>query len=216
MAEILKVLEMPDGSTSVIIQGKRRYAIREFVAEEPYYKASVSPLSDVFPLNDTEFNAIVGSLKDLSIKIAQFSANVPPEATFAVKNIENSTFLINFICSNTDISVEEKQNLLEIESLKERGIQAISYLVKEVQMLELKNDIPVSYTHLNGHTFITRSTVSTRETVEVDGTEYPLYKLEISNTSHPFYTGKVKLVDTAGRVDKFMSRYGKHMEDRRK
>jgi ATP-dependent Lon protease len=141
MAEILKVLEMPDGSTSVIIQGKRRYAIREFVAEEPYYKASVSPLSDVFPLNDTEFNAIVGSLKDLSIKIAQFSANVPPEATFAVKNIENSTFLINFICSNTDISVEEKQNLLEIESLKERGIQAISYLVKEVQMLELKNDI---------------------------------------------------------------------------
>ncbi len=68
----------------------------------------------------------------------------------------------------------------------------------------------------NGHTFITRSTVSTRETVEVDGTEYPLYKLEISNTSHPFYTGKVKLVDTAGRVDKFMSRYGKHMEDRRK
>lgn len=77
----------------------------------------------------------------MSIKIAQFSANVPPEATFAVKNIENSTFLINFICSNTDISVEEKQNLLEIESLKERGIQAISYLVKEVQMLELKNDI---------------------------------------------------------------------------
>ncbi len=141
MAEILKILEMPDGSTSVIIQGKRRYAIREFVAEEPYYKAAVEPLNDVFPENDSEFNAIVGSLKDLSIKIAQFSANVPPEATFAVKNIENSTFLINFICSNTDISVEDKQNLLEIESLKERGVQAISYLVKEVQMLELKQDI---------------------------------------------------------------------------
>src|SRR5690554_627271 len=141
MAEILKILEMPDGSTSVIIQGKRRYAIREFVAEEPYYKAAVEPLNDVFPENDSEFNAIVGSLKDLSIKIAQFSANVPPEATFAVKNIENSTFLINFICSNTDISVEDKQNLLEIESLKDRGVQAISYLVKEVQMLELKQDI---------------------------------------------------------------------------
>jgi large subunit ribosomal protein L31 len=68
----------------------------------------------------------------------------------------------------------------------------------------------------NGHTFITRSTVETKETVEVDGTEYPLYKLEISNTSHPFYTGKVKLVDTAGRVDKFMSRYGKHMEKKKK
>ena len=68
----------------------------------------------------------------------------------------------------------------------------------------------------NGHTFLTRSTVEAKETVEVDGAEYPLYKLEISNTSHPFYTGKVKLVDTAGRVDKFMSRYGKHMEKRKK
>ena len=68
----------------------------------------------------------------------------------------------------------------------------------------------------NGHTFITGSTVETKETVEVDGVKYPLCKLEISNTSHPFYTGKVKLVDTAGRVDKFMSRYGKHMEKRKK
>ena len=141
LAEILKILEMPDGSTSVIIQGKRRYAIREFVSQEPYYKASVEPLNDVSPHDDSEFNAIVGSLKDLSIKIAQFSANVPPEASFAVKNIENSTFLINFICSNADINVEDKQNLLEISNLKERGVQAISYLVKEVQMLELKQDI---------------------------------------------------------------------------
>jgi len=68
----------------------------------------------------------------------------------------------------------------------------------------------------NGHTFLTRSTVDTKETVEVDGVQYPLFKLEISNTSHPFYTGKVKLVDTAGRVDKFMNRYGKHMEKRKK
>ncbi|MCK5730765.1 MAG: endopeptidase La [Draconibacterium sp.] len=141
VAEILKILEMPDGSTSVIIQGKRRYAIREFISEEPYFKAKIEPLTDVTSQNDNEFNAIVGSLKDLSIKIAQFTANVPPEATFAVKNIENSTFLINFICSNTDISVEDKQKLLEIEELKERGIQAISFLVKEVQMLELKHDI---------------------------------------------------------------------------
>lgn len=141
VAEILKILEMPDGSTSVIIQGKRRYAIREFVTGDPYFKASVEPLNDVSPNDDSEFNAIVGSLKDLSIKIAQFSANVPPEASFAVKNIENSTFLINFICSNADIHVAEKQNLLEIDNLKERGVQAISYLVKEVQMLELKQDI---------------------------------------------------------------------------
>lgn len=141
VAEILKILEMPDGSTSVIIQGKRRYRIAEFISETPYFKAKVEPLNDVFPKNDNEFNAIVGSLKDLSIKIAQFTANVPPEATFAVKNIENSSFLINFICSNTDLKVENKQNLLETENLKERGIQAISYLVREVQMLELKHDI---------------------------------------------------------------------------
>jgi ATP-dependent Lon protease len=141
VAEILKILEMPDGSTSVIIQGKRRYSISGFVSETPYFKAKVESLNDIMPENDNEFNAIVGSLKDLSIKIAQFTANVPPEATFAVKNIENSTFLINFICSNTDIKVEDKQKLLEIESLKERGIQAISFLVREVQMLELKHDI---------------------------------------------------------------------------
>ena len=141
VAEILKILEMPDGSTSVIIQGKRRYNILEFIGEDPYFKAKIEPLNDWVPESDNEFNAIVGSLKDLSIKIAHFSANVPPEATFAVKNIENSTFLINFICSNTDIDVADKQNLLEIESIKERGVQAISYLVKEVQMLELKQDI---------------------------------------------------------------------------
>lgn len=141
VAEILKILEMPDGSTSVIIQGKRRYKISGFVSETPYFKAKVESLIDVLPESDNEFNAIVGSLKDLSIKIAQFTANVPPEATFAVKNIENSSFLINFICSNTDIKVEDKQKLLEIESLKERGIQAISFLVREVQMLELKHDI---------------------------------------------------------------------------
>lgn len=141
VAEILKILEMPDGSTSVIIQGKRRYAIQEFISEEPYFKAKIEPLTDVTSKDDNEFNAIVGSLKDLSIKIAQFTANVPPEATFAVKNIENSTFLINFICSNTDLSVEDKQKLLEIESLKDRGIQAISFLVKEVQMLELKQEV---------------------------------------------------------------------------
>ena len=141
VAEVLKILEMPDGSTSVIIQGKRRYAIREFIEEEPYLKAKVDALNDISPKNDNEFNAIVGSLKDLSIKIAQFSANVPPEATFAVKNIENSTFLINFICSNTDINVDDKQKLLEIDSLKDRGVQAISFLVREVQMLELKQEV---------------------------------------------------------------------------
>lgn len=142
VAQILKILEMPDGSTSVIIQGKRRFKVERYIQELPYYKAQVALLDEEVPKKETaEFSAIVGSLKDLSIKIAQYSSNVPPEATFAVKNIENSTFLINFICSNTDLKVEEKQSLLEVDDIRERGIQAISFLVKEVQMLELKQDI---------------------------------------------------------------------------
>jgi ATP-dependent Lon protease len=141
VAEVMKILEMPDGSTTVIIQGKRRFRIRQFVADDPYFKAEIELLSDIVPADSNEFAAIVGSLKDLSIRIAHFSANVPPEATFAVKNIENSTFLINFISSNTDIGVAEKQKLLEIDHLRDRGFQAITYLVREVQMLELKYDI---------------------------------------------------------------------------
>jgi ATP-dependent Lon protease len=142
IAQILKILEMPDGSTSVIIQGKKRFEIVDYTQEFPYFKARVTPIDDIQPKDDSvEFSAIIGSLKDLSIKIAQFSMHISPEASFAVKNIENSTFLINFVCSNTDLKVEEKQVLLGISNIKERGIQAISYLVREVQMAELKRDI---------------------------------------------------------------------------
>lgn len=142
VAQILKILEMPDGSTSVIIQGKRRFEVAEYLEEFPYFKARISLLSEKKAATNTaEFQAILGSLKDLSVKIAQFAGNVSQEATFAVKNIENSTFLINFICSNSDLKVEEKQKLLETDDIRERGIQAMSYLVREVQMLELKRDI---------------------------------------------------------------------------
>lgn len=142
VAQILKILEMPDGTTSVIIQGKRRFEVEQFLSEDPYFRAEVRLLED--DMNDTnsaEFQAIVSSLKDLSIKISKFSSNMPPEAGFAVKNIENPTFLINFICVNTDLEVKIKQQLLEESSLKERGVQAVSHLLKEEQRLELKNDI---------------------------------------------------------------------------
>ena len=142
IAQVLKILEMPDGSTSVIIQGKRRFEILEYTQEFPYFMAKVNALVDGQPQDDSvEFSAVVGSLKDLSIKIAQYSSQISPEASFAVKNIENSTFLINYICSNADLKVEEKQVMLGIGDLKERGIQAIGYLVREVQMAELKRDI---------------------------------------------------------------------------
>lgn len=142
IAHILKVLEMPDGSTSVIIQGRQRFEMIQMVQAEPYHKATVTLLKDKKPNDKTrEFEAIVGSLKDLSLRIIKLSSNIPPEASFAVKNIENSKFLINFICSNSDIDIEDKQKLIKIDNLKERSIRLLEHLTKQVQMLELKNDI---------------------------------------------------------------------------
>src|SRR6056297_2656588 len=142
VAHILKVLEMPDGSTSVIIQGRQRFQINEMVQDEPYHKATVTLLNDELPKDDSrEFEAIVGSLKDLSLRIIKLSSHIPPETSFAVKNIENPKFLVNFICSNSDIEIKEKQKLIEIEDLKQRSILLLELLSKEVQMLELKNDI---------------------------------------------------------------------------
>jgi len=142
VAHILKVLEMPDGSTSVIIQGRQRFEMIEMVQAEPYHKATVKLLKDKKPNDKTrEFEAIVGSLKDLSLRIIKLSSNIPPEASFAVKNIENTKFLVNFICSNSDIDIEDKQKLLEIDNLKERSIRLLEHLTRQIQMLELKNDI---------------------------------------------------------------------------
>ena len=142
VAQILRILEMPDGTTSVIIQGKRRIRIEEPVSENPYLIARVKQLTDKKPVRkDSEFEAIVGSLKDLSLRIIKLSSNIPPEASFAVKNIESSTFLINFISSNSDIKLQAKQELLEQDDLKKRGIALMEHLIREVQMLELKSDI---------------------------------------------------------------------------
>jgi ATP-dependent Lon protease len=142
IAHIVKILEMPDNSTSVIIQGKRRFLISEPVTEEPFLTARVKGLHDQTPgKEDQEYEAIVGSLKDLSLRIIKLSTHIPPEASFAVKNIESSTFLINFVSSNSDVKVPEKQKLLEIDNLKDRGIQLLEYLTREIQMLELKKDI---------------------------------------------------------------------------
>jgi len=142
VAQILKILEMPDGTTSVIIQGKKRFQIDEIISEDPYITAKITALEEIKPKGkDSEYEAIVGSLKDLSLRIIKLSSNIPPEASFAVKNIESSTFLINFICSNSDVEVDDKQKLLCISSLKKRGIALLEHLVKEVQLLELKNDI---------------------------------------------------------------------------
>ena len=142
VAQIVKLLEMPDGVITVIIQGKRRFRVSEMVADEPYFKAKVALLKEVIVSNHTEeFNAIIGSLKDLSLKVVNLSTNIPPEAGFAIKNIENHVFLINFISSNSDLSLEDKQKLLEIEDLQERATKLLEYLAREIQMLELKNEV---------------------------------------------------------------------------
>ncbi|HEC43535.1 MAG TPA: endopeptidase La [Bacteroides sp.] len=142
VAQIIRILEMPDDTTSIIIQGKKRFNIDSIVSKEPYFVAKTTAISDEKPTTrDQEFEAIVGSLKDLSLRIIKLSSNIPPEASFAVRNIESSSFLINFICSNSDVNLKDKQKLLEENNLKQRGISLLEHLSKEIQMLELKNDI---------------------------------------------------------------------------
>jgi ATP-dependent Lon protease len=142
IGQIVRLLEMPDGSTTAIIQGRKRMVLTEMVSDNPYFIARVRTIPEIKPKGMTkDFDAIVGSLKDLSLKIIKINPNISPEASFAIKNIENNTYLINFICSNTDIKVQDKQKLLEINSLRDRGFTLLEYLVQEIQVLELKNEL---------------------------------------------------------------------------
>jgi ATP-dependent Lon protease len=142
IGQIVKLLEMPDGSTTAIIQGRRRMILKELVSDDPYFVAKVQPIPEIKPDSSSkDFDAIVGSLKDLSLKIIKINPNISPEASFAIKNIENNTYLINFICSNTDIKVQDKQRLLETDNLRDRGFMLLEFLVQEIQVLELKNEL---------------------------------------------------------------------------
>jgi len=138
----LKVLEMPDGSTSVILQGLHRFQVNEFLTSEPFFTASVTVLSDD-PTNqkDREFKALIGSIKDFALKVISLSPNMPQEAGFAIKNIDNNYFLINFICSNIELPATDKQQLLEKNDLKSRSVLLLEFLAREIQLLEIKNDI---------------------------------------------------------------------------
>jgi ATP-dependent Lon protease len=142
IGQIVKLLEMPDGSTTAIIQGRKRMVLSELVSDDPYFIARVKPMPERKPEpSSKDFDAIVGSLKDLSLKIIKINPNISPEASFAIKNIENNTYLINFICSNTDIKVQDKQKLLEINSIRDRGFMLLEFLVQEIQVQELKNEL---------------------------------------------------------------------------
>ena len=134
VAKILRVLKMPDGNVTVILQGKKRFEIDEVVAEEPYLTATIKEVSEKRPRkNDSEFSAIIDSIKELAIKIIQESPNIPTEATFAIKNIESQSFLVNFVSSNMNLSVKEKQDLLAINGLKERALETLRFMNVELQ-----------------------------------------------------------------------------------
>ncbi len=142
VARILRVLKMPDGNTTVILQGKKRFEIDEITTEEPYLKATVKEVPEKRPSDkDKEFNAIIDSIKELAIQIIKESPNIPTEATFAIKNIESKSFLVNFVSSNMNLMVNEKQGLLAINDLTDRALETLRYMNLELQKLELKNDI---------------------------------------------------------------------------
>ena len=142
VAQILRVLKMPDGNTTVIIQGKKRFQVKEVIQEEPYLKATTQDfLEDSFIEDTEEFKEIMSSVTESALEVIKENPNLPSEAAFAIKNIQSQSFLVNFISSNMNLSVKKKQNLLEKSSLKERAITTLKELNKELQRLELRNDI---------------------------------------------------------------------------
>ncbi len=142
VAHIIKILQMPDGNTTAIIQGKKRFSLIELVQAEPYFLAKVAQYANIDkPKMGKEFKALIASLKDLSIQIIKQSPVIPSDAAFAIKNIESPVFLVNFISSNLNIEIVEKQKLLEVSDFMERARMVLSALTRELQELELKNQI---------------------------------------------------------------------------
>jgi len=142
VARILRVLKMPDGNVTVIIQGKKRFKVAEVLTEEPYMNATIRDMAEAKPaVKNKEFSAIIESIKELALEIIKESPNIPSEASFAIKNIESNSFLINFVSSNMNLSVAEKQSLLEMDDLKSRALATLKFMNVEFQKLELKNDI---------------------------------------------------------------------------
>ena len=142
VAKILKVLQMPDGNTTVIIQGKKRFEIDRIISEKPYITANIKDVPEINPGDDhSEFKAIIESIKDLSLEIIKRNPNIPSEASFAIKNIESNSFLVNFVSSNMNLPVSDKQKLLEMNDLKKRAMDTLKFMNTEFKKLEIRNDI---------------------------------------------------------------------------
>lgn len=141
-ARILKVLEMPNGNLTVILHGIEKFEIREFVSSDPFFKANVRPLKDLTPdKSNIELDALIESVKEIALKIIGLSSNIPQEATFAIKNIDSRRGIINFISSNIDLPDTDRQALLEAPGLVARARKLLEILVRELQLIELKNEI---------------------------------------------------------------------------
>jgi len=141
VAKIVKLIKMPDGGTTIIIQGKKRFELHEIIETEPYFKGQISIFEEEALPIDQNFQAYVSSIKDLATQIIQISPNMPTEAAIILKNIENPIFLINFVSSNQNIDLGEKQALLEIHDLLKRAEKLIEFLQRELQFAELKDKV---------------------------------------------------------------------------
>ncbi len=141
VAKILKMIKMPDGGTTVIIQGKKRFELLEMVSEDPFFKARIAVLEEVEKPSSDNFDAMLGSIRDFATQIIQLSPNIPTEASIILKNIESPAFLINFVGSNQNVELAEKQALLEINDVEERAERLISLLQRELQFAELKDKV---------------------------------------------------------------------------
>lgn len=142
VARIIKMLVLPDGNTTIIIQGKNRFSISEFVQEDPYLTARIQLLSEpVLNINGKEAKALVQSLKDAALKILKLNPEIPQEAQVALDNISSMSFLIHFLASNLNVDVSDKQKILETQNLIDRGTLLLQYMLRDVQMLEIKHEI---------------------------------------------------------------------------
>ena len=142
VAKIVRILEMPDQTTTVILQGSKRLKLKELTETVPYLKGHITPLNEEIPAkNDKEFQALVEACKDLTIRYIKSSEILPHDSAFAIKNISNSMFLIDFICTNLPLKKDEKIELLRIDSLRERTYRLLEILNREVQLAEIKESI---------------------------------------------------------------------------
>ena len=141
VARIVKMIKMPDGGTTIIIQGKSRFLVEAITGEDPYFKAKIQKLEEEESPKDEDFNAYVANIKDLAADIVQLSPNIPTEASIILRNIENPSFLIHFVSSNLNTDIKDKQRLLELNHIRERADLLMQLLQKELQFAELKNKV---------------------------------------------------------------------------